>query len=990
MKPSTQEGFPCQYGKYQLLARIGHGGMAEVFRARLPGVAGFEKIVVIKRLLPHLAQDRSILEMFLNEAKIAAEVQHRNVVQVFELGQSESGEFYMAMEHVAGTDLRQILRAAAINSMRIPPWFSVHMVAEILDGLAYAHELADEAGRRRNIVHRDVTPANIFVSYLGDIKLGDFGVAKDDSRNSLTRAGQLKGKVPYMSPEQLFGRDLDERTDVFAAGAVLWECLTQRRLFGGRPDIEAMNLICYGDRKAPSVFASDVPPLLDQIVLRALSADFTQRTRSARELRDELHAVLPQLRERVLQTDVRSIVESLLGNRDPSANTGPRSIQDEAVSRQNFFEATPGTPRLDRSQSIASPWEPQDSRRTPSPPLGYAAMQMLRDNTTTHAPVSPRSPSSSTNDLVPPMQPPNPPRSQSSPTGYFVQPQGAPKTMPPSPRPHSSSGYIVNPSASREAMPALFADSAPAHTPPPLELEPAPPPPVRYTTQPPIVSGTPLAPPPQPPMSYVGPPIVQGTPLPSPRPVSSSRWATPQLDRSHAREFLPGAPADSFGSMTGPIDASGLFPPIVPTRDLQVTDDFPRALLSTEIVQPSLPSIMAAESITEEAIPHDPFGPSLTTTGSVDKAVQAAIEDVLTLQPETVQPVATTTSALAGLDHRRHAVRIADHALGDWRDYVMVDANYEGPHPFWVRAHDGAIVGPLGINEAVTVLRAECRAGHIDEVQISGNQTTWMDASTFAILTGQEIVTDRWSHKERDLPKSSIAGTFQQTSATALFGRIAREKPTGRLIMLNPGYGQFVRREIVIVDGRPTFAYANELELQLPDLLIQRKLTSKEQVAEMVHCALIHDRALEQVVLDRAGVDVTPYWTPFMKDRVLDVFKWKNAKFALDFEAPITHTQPFAGSMLALLPEMVHRAKTTDELRLALAPFLSLKLERSERWSKGVQELKLGEPQLQTVHALGSAKTLAQALKQGMRDERINLTLAYVLLETDLLLKPLQ
>ncbi|MCK6550620.1 serine/threonine protein kinase, partial [Myxococcota bacterium] len=341
MKSSSNDGFPRPYGKYELLARIGQGGMAEVFRARLPGVAGFEKIVVIKRLLPHLTKNAVITEMFVNEAKLAAAVHHRNIVQVFELGELD-GEYYMAMEHVAGTDLRQLLRAAAVNSLRVPPWFGVQVVAEVLDGLAFAHALVDEHGRMRNVVHRDVTPANIFISYMGDVKLGDFGVAKDESRSSQTRAGQMKGKVPYMSPEQIYGRELDHRTDVFAAGVVLWECLTQRRLFGGRPDIESMNLICYGDRKPPSAFASDVPEALDRIVMRALAADVEQRTSSARELHAELLDVLPLLRPRVHQNDVKNIVEVVLGNRDPSVNTGPKPIHDESVVRQNFLESTPG------------------------------------------------------------------------------------------------------------------------------------------------------------------------------------------------------------------------------------------------------------------------------------------------------------------------------------------------------------------------------------------------------------------------------------------------------------------------------------------------------------------------------------------------------------------------------------------------------------------------------------------------------------------------
>jgi serine/threonine protein kinase len=760
MKPRVQPGFPCQYGKYQLLARIGHGGMAEVFRARLPGIAGFEKIVVIKRLLPHLVSDQNMVDMFVNEARIAAEVQHRNVVQIFELGQAETGEYFMAMEHVAGTDLRQILRAAAVNAMRVPAWFSVHAVAEILDGLAYAHELADEAGRRRNIVHRDVTPANIFVSYLGDIKLGDFGVAKDDSRSDLTRAGQLKGKVPYMSPEQLFGRDIDARTDVFAAGVVLWECLTQRRLFGGRPDIEAMNLICYGERKPPSFFATDVPPELDRIVLRALTADVNQRTACARTLRDELHEVMPKLRDRVLQTDVRSIVESLLGNRDPSAGTGPRSIHDEAVVKQNFFEPTPGTPSGHQG-----------------PPIPLPVIETYRNPL-------PR-PASATISSGPPQEPLRPP------------------PISPSPWTHRS---VSSPSSPAAPPDTVVPEKAFPRSPSSTGRAPA------------------SAPPPRPPSSVSQP---------------GSRWAAPMLDAAHAREIVPmGPPAQSSAP-----PRSNSIP--------EITDDLSRK--RSRSLGPSADPSVLGEQLNPRVAPEIERSPT-----PVPRPLPSGI--------------------------------------------------YQGPHPFWVHAHE-MVIGPLSLMEATSILRTECQEGRIDDVRISGNQMTWMDAATFAILTGQEILVDRWSNRERELPRNAFSGTIPETPLVELLGRIAREHPSGRLIVANPSLGPHTRREIVIHEGRPTFVYANVVELQLPEQLVQKKLVTRDELAELVHTALIQDRALENLFVERMHVDLTPYWPAFMKDRLADLFRWKSARFALDVGSTVTHTTPFAPSFLALLPELVQRAK---------------------------------------------------------------------------------
>ena len=286
-----------------------------MFRARLPGLAGFEKIVVIKRILPHLARKRRFVDMFVREATLAAQLTHKNIVQVFELGQLDHGELYIAMEYVKGTDLRRILTTSTKRSLRIPPWFSVYVMIEVLDGLAYAHHLPNEDGGERTILHRDVTPSNVFVSWLGEVKLGDFGLARDDSRTSLTRPGQRKGKLSYMPPEQIHAEPLDERADVFAAGVVLWECLTQRRLFGGRTEMEVANMISDPNRPRPSRYLKDVPDDLDEIVLEALAPDRRDRIPSARVFMNRLLDILPQLHSDIRSGDVRAMVEKLTGDR---------------------------------------------------------------------------------------------------------------------------------------------------------------------------------------------------------------------------------------------------------------------------------------------------------------------------------------------------------------------------------------------------------------------------------------------------------------------------------------------------------------------------------------------------------------------------------------------------------------------------------------------------------------------------------------------------
>lgn len=341
---------PCPYGKYELLERIGAGGMAEVYRAKLGGFAGFEKIVVIKRILPHLAAQKQFSEMFIEEAKIAARVQHRNVVQVFELGTVGEGELYIAMEYVAGTDLSVLLRNSVKRKLKIPTWFSLHVMSEILSGLTAAHDLVDEQGRRIQVVHRDVTPSNVFISYLGDIKLGDFGVATSAQHGNLTRAGELKGKIAYMAPEQLYQKPLDHRADLFSAGVVLWEALTQRRLFGGRPDIETMNAITGGARIPPSRYNPDITPDLDALVLSAVAANVEDRVASAVDFQSRLADILPRFAPKVLASDVRQVVEVLLGQveagqssrlESPSRENTAARERKNAVGNKNFVEVSP-------------------------------------------------------------------------------------------------------------------------------------------------------------------------------------------------------------------------------------------------------------------------------------------------------------------------------------------------------------------------------------------------------------------------------------------------------------------------------------------------------------------------------------------------------------------------------------------------------------------------------------------------------------------------
>ena len=312
---------PVSCGRYQLVERIGYGGMAEIFRARLAGPNGFSKTVVVKRILPRLLDDDMIVKMFVEEARIAAAADHDNIAKVFELGKADDGGYFIVMEYLAGIDLEMLMRSAAQRSLQVPIWFTLQVVSEVLEALSFVHSLVDDQGRPRNVIHRDVTPSNIFVTYLGRVKLSDFGIADFAGKTPTTVAGQLKGKLAYMSPEQLNARTLDQRSDLFTVGVMLWEMLTQQRLFGQLNEMQAMLAICDGERTPPSQIRSDVPEALDEIALKALATDRDQRFGTAAEFQSALLDLLHEMRGPVRQSDVKHVVQVLLGREEPDLET---------------------------------------------------------------------------------------------------------------------------------------------------------------------------------------------------------------------------------------------------------------------------------------------------------------------------------------------------------------------------------------------------------------------------------------------------------------------------------------------------------------------------------------------------------------------------------------------------------------------------------------------------------------------------------------------
>ncbi len=279
------EGLPRQLGKYTLVRRLATGGMAELFLAIQRSVGGFEKLIVIKRILPSMNQDRAFIGMLLHEARVAATLSHPNIVQIFDVG-SADGAYFIAMEHIDGEDLRSIVRQLkSRKAVEFPIEQALSIVLGVCAGLAYAHEKSDLDGRALNIVHRDVSPQNVVITFSGDVKVVDFGIAKSDSGPwEDTKSGRLKGKVAYMSPEQARGEPIDSRSDIFAAGVMLFELTTGRRLFKAPSEYETFKLICERDYPLPSHVRSGYPAALEAIVMRALEKDPRSRWQSAREM----------------------------------------------------------------------------------------------------------------------------------------------------------------------------------------------------------------------------------------------------------------------------------------------------------------------------------------------------------------------------------------------------------------------------------------------------------------------------------------------------------------------------------------------------------------------------------------------------------------------------------------------------------------------------------------------------------------------------------
>ncbi len=287
---------PVPFGKYYLLERINVGGMAEVFKAKTFGVEGFERLLAVKRILPNIAEDEEFITMFIDEAKIAVQLQHANIAQIFDLGKVDES-YFIALEYVNGRDLRSIFDRMRSRGESLPIAMACWVMMQICEGLDYAHNKRDGQGRELHLIHRDISPQNVLIGYDGEVKLIDFGIAKAAGKASTTQAGILKGKFGYMSPEQVRGLPIDKRSDIFAVGIVLYELLTGERLFVGETDFSTLEKVRNVEIVPPSSYNKKIPQELERLMMKALARDPEDRYSNAIDLHDDLQSFLYSIGE---------------------------------------------------------------------------------------------------------------------------------------------------------------------------------------------------------------------------------------------------------------------------------------------------------------------------------------------------------------------------------------------------------------------------------------------------------------------------------------------------------------------------------------------------------------------------------------------------------------------------------------------------------------------------------------------------------------------
>lgn len=361
----------ARYGRYEALRKIASGGMATVYLGRVSGEGGFERLVALKVMHPHIANDPDFVSMFLDEARLAAQIRHPNVVATIDIQKTEEAMF-LVMDFVDGPTLQDIRKHLKGRGERVPVEMALRIFIDVLSGLQEAHDLHDKNDQPLNLVHRDVSPHNILIGKDGVARLTDFGVARAEARITTTRGGQLKGKIAYMPPEQIMGNDVDRTADIYSAGACLWETLTGRRLWRASNEGALVHAILDGKPTPPSELA-DVPGPVEAVVLRALSSDPRERYGEALDMADDLEAAAREAglkipRNRDVGRFIRKVAETL--QVDPE---GKRDGHTPAGSSLRPVDSHVG---LDGPDATSEPSVPSGATSQPSMGVSAPAAQL--------------------------------------------------------------------------------------------------------------------------------------------------------------------------------------------------------------------------------------------------------------------------------------------------------------------------------------------------------------------------------------------------------------------------------------------------------------------------------------------------------------------------------------------------------------------------------------------------------------------------------------
>lgn len=325
--------------RYRVLQRIAAGGMAEVFRAESAGVEGFKKTVAIKRVLPHLAEKKQFIGMFLDEARLSAHLSHSNCVQVFDIGMGDN-TYFIVMEFVDGADLKALIEHQKKQNKPFPLQEACLICLKICEGLSYAHECRDSKGRELHIVHRDMSPPNVLITRHGEVKIVDFGLAKANSQLEKSEPGIIKGKFGYLSPEAAQGQTVDHRTDVFAVGIILWEMLAGRRLFLGDTDLDTVRQVQAANIPAISQFNPYCDPEVEAVLAKALARDPDRRYASARHLGRDLSRLMFRDGRGASSFDIADMLAPVVAARDVQRAKKDRGTLIGSLIEEALFEFT--------------------------------------------------------------------------------------------------------------------------------------------------------------------------------------------------------------------------------------------------------------------------------------------------------------------------------------------------------------------------------------------------------------------------------------------------------------------------------------------------------------------------------------------------------------------------------------------------------------------------------------------------------------------------